>query len=253
MKRAALYIALLILVTGSLLPACAASPQTAKTKLTVACDGTWPPFEIINEQTKQLDGYGPDLVKAVAARAGLNVEFVNVAFDSLITGVAQCQFDMAISSITITEERKQKILFSDPYFSAGQIITVRKDEKAITGKNTLTGKTVGAQIGTTGAIEAGKMQGVKVKTFDEVGFAFQDVINGQLDAVIADNPVALGYVNKNRDKLKTVGDIFTDEYYGIAICKKNAYVVPLVNKALKELKDEGYLEKLSSKWLGTAP
>jgi polar amino acid transport system substrate-binding protein len=244
-------IAAILLVT-SLFIACGGTPQGPKSKLTVACDGTWPPFEIVNEQTKELDGFGPDLMKAVATRAGLDIVFVNVGFDSVVTGVAQCQYDMAVSSITITEERKKQILFSDPYFAAGQIVTVRKDNNEITDKSKLTGKTVGAQIGTTGAIEASKMPGVKLKTFDEVGFAYQDVINGQLDAVIADNPVALGYVNKNKDTLKTVGNIFTDEYYGIAICKKNTYLVPIVNKALKELKDEGYLDKLAVKWLGTS-
>ncbi len=146
--------------------------------------------------------------------------------------------------------RKKTILFSDPYYAAGQIVTVRKDNDRIKGKDDLPGKTVGGQIGTTGIIEAGKIPGAKVKTFDEVGFAFQDLINGQLDAVIADNPVAAGYVNKNKDKLMTVGPVFTDEYFGIAICKKNAYLVPKVNAALKALKDEGFMDSLSKKWIG---
>jgi len=173
-----------------------------------------------------------------------------VGFDSVLAGVSQCQYDMAVSSITITDERKKTILFSDPYYLAGQIVTVRKDNDSITGKDDLAGKTIGGQIGTTGIIEANKIPGARVKTFDEVGFAFQDLMNGQLDAVIADYPVAMGYVVKNKDALKTVGPIFTDEYYGIAICKKNAYLVPKVNAALKALKDEGFLDKLDQKWVG---
>ncbi|MFA5079466.1 MAG: basic amino acid ABC transporter substrate-binding protein [Dehalococcoidia bacterium] len=249
MKKLIFLCVSLCVVITSLTAACASSPA-AKTKLTVACDATWPPFEIVNEQTKELDGFGPELIRAVADRAGLDIELVNVGFDSVLAGVSQCQYDMAVSSITITDERKKTILFSDPYYLAGQIVTVRKDNDSITGKDDLAGKTIGGQIGTTGIIEANKIPGARVKTFDEVGFAFQDLMNGQVDAVIADYPVAMGYVVKNKETLKTVGPIFTDEYYGIAICKKNAYLVPRINAALKELKDEGFLDKLDQKWVG---
>jgi polar amino acid transport system substrate-binding protein len=249
MKRLILFSIAACVLLSMLVPACSPAPS-ARTKLTVACDATWPPFEIVNEQTKELDGFGPELMRALAARAGLDIELVNVGFDSVMAGVSQCQYDMAVSSITITDDRKRTILFSDPYYLAGQIVTVRKDDDSIKGKDDLSGKTIGGQIGTTGIIEAGKIPGAKVKTFDEVGFAFQDLINGQLDAVIADNPVAQGYVNKNKDKLKTTGAIFTDEYFGIAICKKNAYLVPKINAALKSLKDEGFLDTLTQKWIG---
>ena len=249
MKRLILFSIAACVLLAMLVPACSLAPS-ARTKLTVACDATWPPFEMVNEQTKELDGFGPELMRAIAARAGLDIELVNVGFDSVLAGISQCQYDMAVSSITITDERKRTILFSDPYYAAGQIVTVRKDNDRIKDKDDLSGKTVGGQIGTTGIIEAGKIPGAKVKTFDEVGFAFQSVINGQLDAVIADNPVAQLYVNKNKDKLKTAGPIFTDEYFGIAICNKNAYLVPKINAALKALKDEGFLNSLSKKWIG---
>jgi polar amino acid transport system substrate-binding protein len=247
MKRIWLYSITVFSLMAILFSACTQAP---KSKLTVACDATWPPFEQVNEQTKELDGFGPELMRALAAKAGLEIELVNVGFDSVLAGVSQCQYDMAVSSITITDMRKKTILFSDPYYAAGQIVTVRKDNDRIQGKDDLPGKTVGGQIGTTGIIEAGKIPGAKVKTFDEVGFAFQDLINGQLDAVIADNPVARLYVNKNKDRLMTVGPVFTDEYFGIAICQKNAYLVPKINAALKALKDEGFIDSLSKKWIG---
>ena len=247
MKRIWLYSITAFVLIATLFYGCNQAP---KSKLTVACDATWPPFEIVNEQTKQLDGFGPELMRAIAAKAGLDIELVNVGFDSVLAGVSQCQYDMAVSSITITEERKKTILFSDPYFAAGQIVTVSKDNTTVKNKDDLAGKTVGGQIGTTGIIEAGKIPGAKVKTFDEVGFAFQAVINGQIDAVIADNPIAAGYVNKSKDRLRTAGPVFTDEYFGIAICRKNAYLVPKVNAALKALKDEGFIDSLSKKWVG---
>ncbi len=218
-------------------------------KIRVATDATWPPFESINEQTKEIEGFDIDLLNAIAEKEKLDLEFINVGFDPLLAGIAQGQYDVAISSITITEERKKDMLFSDAYFSAGQIVTVRADNTTITGKDSLAGKKVGAQIGTTGAIEMGKIAGVSLKTYDDIGLAFQDLMNGQIDAVVADNPLALGYVGKNPTKLKTAGGVFTDEYYGIAVAKKNPELLAKINSGLKAVKAEGLIEQLSKKWL----
>src|SRR4029450_5647633 len=152
----------------------------------VASDATWPPFEMIDEKSKEIVGFDVDLMKAVAAKGGFDVEFVNVGFDPLLAGMAQCQYDAAISSITITDDRKKSMLFSDPYFEAGQVVTVRSDNNDIPGKDSLSGKKVGAQIGTTGALEVEKISGVSLKTYDSVDLAYQDLLNGQVDAVIAD-------------------------------------------------------------------
>lgn len=219
------------------------------TKVRVATDATWPPFESVNEQTKAIEGFDIDLLNAVAKKAGLEIEYINVGFDPLLAGIAQCQYDAAISAMTITEERKKSMNFSDPYFAAGQVVTVRADNSDITDKDELTGKKVGAQIGTTGAIEVGKIQGAQLKTYDDIGLAYQDLMNGQIDAVVADNPLALGYVGKNPDKLKVVGEVFTEEYYGIAVCNKNTELLGKINAGLKAVKDDGTIEKLTEKWL----
>lgn len=218
-------------------------------KITVATDATWPPFEMVNESTKQIEGFDIDLLNAIAEKAGLEIEYVNVAFDPLLAGMATCQYDAAISAMTITEERAKDFLFTNPYFEAGQVVTVRTDNTDIAGKDSLSGKTVGAQIGTTGAIEAGKMEGVNLKTYDDVGLAFQDLMNGQVDAVIADNPLALGYVAKNAGQLKTVGDVFTDENYGIAVCKNKPEIQARLNEGLAAVQSEGLIDTLVAKWL----
>jgi polar amino acid transport system substrate-binding protein len=139
--------------------------------------------------------------------------------------------------------------FSDPYFEAGQIITVQANNTTISGKDSLTGKTLGAQIGTTGAIEAGKISGATAKTYDDIGLAFQDLINGQVDAVIADTPLALGYVGKNPTKIKTVGEPFTDENYGIAVCKNKPELVAKINEGLAKAKTDGVIDQLTKKWI----
>jgi polar amino acid transport system substrate-binding protein len=182
MKRLTLLFSLLVIVsmvlagctsaaTPSAAPTTAATSPTAEatapaaaTKIRVATDATWPPFEVVDESSKEIVGFDIDLLKAIAAKEGLEVEFINVAFDPLLAGIAQCQYDAAISAMTITEDRKKEMLFSDPYFNAGQVVTVRADNTDITSKDNLSGKKVGAQIGTTGAIEAGKISGVDVRT-----------------------------------------------------------------------------------------
>lgn len=238
-------------VTSAATSAVAATQATTgeAMKVRVVMDATWPPFESVDEATKNIVGFDVDLMNAIAKEANLQVEYNNVPWDSLLAGMAQCQYDASISAMTITPERAQQFAFSDPYFAAGQIVTVKKDNTDITGKDSLSGKTVGVQLGTTGDIEAQKMKGVTVKNYDDIGLAFQDLMNGQIDAVIADNPLALGYVGKNTDKLKTVGDVFTNESYGIAICKTNTELLARINAGLAAVKKAGVIDQLTQKWI----
>lgn len=240
-----------LVVLSMALAACGGGSAPAaegKMKIVVGTDATWPPFEYVDEGTKEIVGFDIDLMNAIAEKAGIEVEFKNVAWDSLLAGMAQCQYDAAISAMTITEERKQNFAFTDPYFAAGQVVTVAIGSD-IQSKDDLAGKVVGVQLGTTGEEAAKKIEGAEVKNYDEVSQAFLDLMNGQIDAVIADNPLALGYVGQNPDKIKIVGEPFTDEFYGIAVCKTNTELLDKLNKALAEVKAEGVIEQLSEKWL----
>lgn len=246
MKRLSVVV-VCVLILSALLAACGGA--AAPTKIKIGTDATFPPFETVDEKTKEITGFDVDLIKAVAAKVGLEVEIVNVGFDPLLAGIAQCQYDGGIAAITITDERKQQMSFSNPYFDAGQVVVVKKDNADIKGKGDLGGKTVGSQIGTTGAIEIEKIAGAKLKTYDSFDLAFQDLINGQIDAVVADNPLSLGYVGKNADKLKIVGDVFTSESYGVAICNKKADLVQKINQGIAAVKQDGTLDKLIQKWI----
>jgi polar amino acid transport system substrate-binding protein len=248
MKPKASIVTITLVIASLIFSACGSNTST--TKIRVGTDATWPPFEQVNEQTKAIEGFDIDLMKAIAEKGGFEVEFVNVGFDPLLAGMAQCSYDAAISAITITDERQKSMLFSDPYFAAGQIVTVRADNTDITSKDNLSGKKVGAQIGTTGVLEAQKISGATVKTYDTVDLAFQDLANGQIDAVIADNPLALGFIGKSNGKLKSVGEVFTNEQYGIAVCNKNTDLVTKINKGLAEVKSSGQINELATKWLG---
>jgi polar amino acid transport system substrate-binding protein len=217
--------------------------------ITVGTDATFPPFETVDEATKELTGFDIELMRAIADQNGWQIEFVNQPFDPMMAALGLCQYDVAIAAITITEERKQEMLFSDPYINAGQIVVVRKGETAITGREALSGKTVGAQLGTTGAIEAEKIEGVTFKPYDTYDLAFLDLANGQIDAVIADYPLALDFVGQYPEQVQVAGEPFTEEFYGVAICKNRGDLVEPINTALAALKSNGTVSQLEEKWL----
>ncbi|WP_299027341.1 basic amino acid ABC transporter substrate-binding protein [uncultured Thermanaerothrix sp.] len=232
-------------------PQATAYPAATQMTVRVATDATFPPFELVDEATKELTGFDVELMNAIAQKAGFKIEWTNLPFDPMLAGLSECQYDAAIAAITITDERKQSMLFSEPYINAGQIVVVRKGETRIKSKDDLGGMTVGAQLGTTGAIEAQKIPGVTFKPYDTYDLAFLDLANGQIDAVIADYPTALGFIGKNPEKLTTVGEVFTEESYGIAICKNRSDLVDKINTALKALKEEGFIQQLEQKWLAS--
>jgi len=240
-----LYLAIFgVLLAGMLLPSCSSDSG----KIRVATDATWPPFEYVDDDGN-IVGVDLDIMNGIAEEEGLDIEFVNVAWDALLAGMAQGTYDAAISSITITEDRAKDMLFSDPYFAAGQIVTVRADDTTITSKDDLTG-TVGAQIGTTGAMEVEKISTATLKTYDTIDLAFQDLMNGQITAVICDNPVALLTVQANPGEMKTVGEVFTDESYGIAIAKGLTDLQEKINDGIEKIKENGTLDQISENWLG---
>ncbi len=245
-RKASLLLLVVLILTSGLLGGC----QNQGKKVVVATDATWPPMEFV-DTNKAIVGYDIDLMKAVAKEAGFEVEFKNVAWDGIFAGLAAGEYDAVISSVTITDERKQEYDFSEPYINAGQIVVTGADS-AITGPDTLTGHTVGAQLSTTGAFALQKMEGVTLKEYDEIGLAFEDLVAGRIDALVCDTPVAADYALQREEykaKLKIVGDPFTDEQYGILVQKGNADLLALINKGLKAVQDKGVDKQLEDQWL----
>jgi len=235
-----------VVVVGLLLSGCPAGPED-EDKIRVATDATWPPFEYVDTTTGEIVGFDIDLFDAIAERAGLEVEYVNVEWDALLAGMALGTYDAAISSITIRADRLEEMNFSDPYYVAGQIIVVLTSSN-ITGPEDLSGMSVGVQTGTTGDYEAQDIPGVTVVGYDEIGLAFVALMTAQIDAVVCDTPVAYGYVDKY-DTLKTVGEVLTTEEYGIAVPKGKEDLLEKINTALGELLAEGIIEQLTATWL----
>tara|TARA_B100000614_G_scaffold257387_1_gene277577 strand:+ start:983 stop:1744 length:762 start_codon:yes stop_codon:yes gene_type:complete len=252
MKKIALYV-LLVAVAMTPLFASGQEEQTSgMPTITVASDATWPPMEFINED-QELVGFDIDLMNAIAEAGGFQVEFQNTAWDGIFAGLANGDYDAVISSVTITDERMRTMDFSTPYINAGQVLIVRQDAPASWQTlQDLSGESVGAQIGTTGAIAVGEVDGVELRTYDEIGLAIEDLAQGRIAGVVADTPIAADYALQNENYssvLQIVGDSFTDEYYGVAVRKGNDEVLGMINDGLEVVLNDGTVEELKDKWL----
>jgi polar amino acid transport system substrate-binding protein len=224
------------------------------TKIVIATDATWPPMEMV-DTNKAIVGFDIDLMNAAAKAGGFTVEFRNTAWDGIFAGLENGKYDAVMSSVTITDERKGTMDFSIPYINAGQILVVQKSTTGVTKLDDLKGKTVGAQIGTTGAFEIDKVKdadNITEKTYDEIGLAIADLANGRIDAVVCDTPVAAQYALQNdtyKGTLMIVGQPFTEEYYGVAVKKGNSKVLDVINAGLKKVLDSGENKTIEAKWL----
>ena len=218
----------------------------------IGTEPAFPPFESQSD-SGELVGFDIDLMTAIGEQAGVSVEFESLPFDGLIPALQAGTIEAAISGMTITEERAATVDFSRPYFRAGLAIAIAEDDTEITSLDTLEGKTIAVQIGTTGAEMAGSVKDAKVSTFDSAPLALQELANGNADAVINDAPATLDAIaTGNIGGIKVVGELVTEEFYGIAMPKDSENLAAL-NTALGELLENGTYDAIYEKWFGAAP
>lgn len=248
----AFFFLLALLLTVSGCGEKAEKESQAREKIVVATDTNLIPMAFISDQN-QLTGFEPDLIKAIADHAGFEIEMVSVAFPGLFGGLITGKFDLVISSITILEERKERMAFSIPYLKSGLALVVRKDLEGIRSVEDLRDRNliVGAQNGTTAYFYLEKYPSLKKKGYDAHGHAVTDLINGNIDAVLGESTGTLYYKNQKKDyflKIKMVGDILTEEYYGMVLRKEDHELLGKINTALKKLLADGTVQKLHTKW-----
>ena len=234
----------------------AAAPAPAAKVYAVGTDAAYAPFESQNEKA-EIVGLTIDVVSAVAKKAGIEVKFVNTPWEGIFNSLQQGDRDLLASSITITDERKQTMDFTNSYFDAFQLIAVKADSKV--GKfDDLKKLKVGVQTGTTGDEVVTKLQGknsTNIKRFESTPLALKELEAGGVDAVVADNGVVINYVANNAgSKFKTVSDkAFAPEQYGFAVKKGNAELLGLLNKGLADIKADGSYDQIYAKYFGAAP
>jgi len=239
------------LFMGVMAPGSVSAQQKQGRTITVATDATWPPMEMV-DTSKNIVGFDIDLMKAIAKEAGVEVVFKNTAWDGIFGGLDAGKYDAIISSVTITDERKKQYDFSEPYINIGQILVVPKTVKNVKTLSDMKGKKVGAQIGTTGAFEVKKASGVELKTYDEVGLAFEDMAAGRINGVVCDEPTAANFALQRaeyKEKFQIVGETFTKESYGIVVKKGNKELLDMLNKGIAAVKSKGIDGQLKKKWV----
>jgi len=218
----------------------------------VGTDAAYPPFEKM--EADKITGFDIEVIQAVADAAGIKIKVKNTGWDPLFEGIGSGAVDIGISAITITDERKEKFDFSEPYFEAHQLILLPEDS-TVTKLADLQGKKIGVQSATTGETVVKKAFGDTyegIKGYDDTPSAVDDFFNKRVEAVVADNAVLQDYAKKITDKkYKLVkDDSFEVENYGIMVKKGNAELLAKINEGLKTIKENGKLKEIHAKYFG---
>ena len=221
--------------------------------LKVGTEPTFPPFDTTDD-AGNIIGFDMDLITAIGEDQGFQVEFVNLQFDSLIPALQAGQIDIIAAGMNSEdEERKEEVDFSTPYYDSGLVVAVKADNTTINGVDDLTpDMKVAAQIGTTGADKAtaladeGKI--AEAVILNGLDTAMMQLINGDVAAVINDQPVTKAYIAKQPDQIKIVGEVMNAEAYAIAVQKGNAELLEKVNTGMQNLKDSGKFDEIFAQW-----
>ncbi|MGF6949383.1 glutamine transport system substrate-binding protein [Neobacillus sp. B4I6] len=247
----------LLLILSIFIAACGSKDTTDEKEkggkvYKVGVDTTYPPFEF--KEGNDYKGIDIELINAIAKNQDFKIELSPMDFGGIIPAMQANQLDVAIAGMSITDERKKVVDFSTPYFDAGLTVVVKKDNTSIKSVENLKGKKIAVKKGTTGAKyaqdNAAKL-GITVVQFNDSPAMFQEVSNGNADALIEDYPV-ISYAIAQKDLgLKIVGDRLNGDQYGIAVLKgQNADLLKKINNGLAELKKDGTYDKIIKTYLG---
>ena len=216
-------------------------------KLTMATNATFPPYEMTTDNGT-IEGIDVDTAQAIADKLGLELQIDDMDFDAALLSVQQGKADIAMAGITVTDERKAVMAFSDSYATGIQSIIVPEGSD-IASVDDLAGKKIGTQRGTTGYLYCSDDFGDDaVVAYDNGLTAVQALNNGQVDCVVIDNEPAKAYVEANPG-LKILDTSYAEEDYAIGMNKDNTALLDAVNAALEELKADGTLQSIVDKYI----
>lgn len=216
--------------------------------LVVGTNAEFPPFEYIGDDGEP-DGFDMALIKAIGEKLGMEVRIENMEFTSLVSSIGN-KIDVAVAGMTIDEERLQSVDFSDPYYTAIQYVIVPEGSDIATAAD-LEGKTIGAQLGTTGDLMIEEIPGATAQPYNKAVDAVNDLINGRVDLVIVDKNPALVFADKFSGKVVALDGAqfdFGPEEYAIAL-PKGSELIPKVNQALADLKADGTFDALVKQYI----
>lgn len=221
--------------------------------LVMSTNAEFPPYEFHDSSSSvgvgDFAGIDVEVAKAIAEKMGCELQIEDIAFDSIIPQISSGMADMGMAGMTVTEDRKQNVDFSETYATSRQVIVV-KESSEIAGIDDLAGKKIGVQLGTTGDILASddKAIGDGIERYNKAMEAIQALSQDMLEAVIIDLEPAKVFV-KEVSGLKILDEAYTDEEYAICVKKGNTELLDNINAALAAIKADGTLDKIVDKYI----
>lgn len=233
-----------------------ALPDLGGRTVVVVTENAYPPLQFVDPKTSQAIGWEYDAMAEMAKRLNFKVEYQNLSWDAMIPAVSEGQYQIGMTGITIKDDRKEKVDFSDPYMRSEMFMLVRGDESRFTDAKSfadLQDGLVGAQAGTTPFYVAvydvldGNEANPRIKLFETFGATVQALKSGDVDLVLTDGTAGKGYVDASNGGLKLVGEALGTEDFGFIFPKGSDLVAP-VNAAIAAMKADGTIEALHTKW-----
>ncbi|PWK76189.1 amino acid ABC transporter substrate-binding protein (PAAT family) [Aminobacter sp. AP02] len=231
-------------------------PDLGGKTVVVVTENAYPPLQFVDPKTGKQIGWEYDAMDDMAKRLNFKVEYQNTSWDAMIQAVADGQYQIGMTGITIKDDRKEKVDFSDPYIHSEMRMLVRSDESRFTdhkGFAALKDGLIAAQPGTTPFFVSvydvldGNEQNPRIKLFETFGATVQALKTGDVDLVLTDGVAAQGYVDASEGKLKIIGEPLGGEDFGF-IFKKGSDLVQPINAAIAAMKADGTIDALNKKW-----
>lgn len=226
-------------------------------KIRVGLMGTYAPYNFMNDKN-EVDGFDADVAKEVAKHLGVEVEFITGEFSGLIEGLQKDKYDVLVSQVTITDDRKKTMDFSEPYIKNAVNVIVKSDNTSIKSIEDFKDKKIGVGLGTNDEkylrdVAIPKVGQFEIATYNDVITSLMDLNTGRIDATINNTFAIKPILEKNHLQIKAVGDPIKEDVAGIAVKKGNQTLVDEINKALEQMKSDGTFKTIFKKWFDVEP
>jgi len=212
------------------------------------------PFEYVNSQNGEYEGFDMDLIREIGRRKGFDVQIISMTLDGLVPALVSGNIDAAVSALTITPERAEKVDFTKPYLNAGlTVMTTKENAPKIKSVKDLENKLLCAEIGSSGALVMKRIPGTTVRTFNSAADAFLELNKGGCFAMLNDGPVNKYFLTQKASKsmnLTALDFVVSDDFYGMAVQKGNKKLLKELDDALDEMRADGTFQKIYDKWFG---
>ena len=250
-KIIAITLAVVLVATSAfVLASCGENGSTkseaSKPELHMATNAFFEPYEYY--EGKKIVGIDAEIAQAICDKLGYKLVIDDMEFDSIITAVSSGKADFGMAGMTVTDERKKAVDFTDSYTTATQVIIVPEKGSKVNSSDDIAKASVGVQLGTTGDLYVSDVEGASVERFSKGADAVLALTKGKVDCVVIDNEPAKAFVEQN-EGIKILDDPFENEDYAICL-KKGSELTEKINGALKELKDDGTIKKIVDKYIG---